>query len=189
MDLLKNFAITLVTTIIFMTAVELIGPDNSMKKYLKFILGLLLVSVILNPIITILTKGESKITEEISNYQKTILTNNNDKEKTSIDTNIREESFKENFNKNCVNLLKKEFKDTNFTCLLDSDVDFDSMTFKVNKLKVIVYDKSIKNVKKVEIGNEGKVEEKEDTRQKEIIDFLASELEIKKEKIEVVYEK
>ena len=65
MELLKGFVITLVTTIIFMTAVELIAPDNSMKKYIKFILGLLLISVILTPIVAMLTKGESVLTKEI----------------------------------------------------------------------------------------------------------------------------
>ena len=38
MEYLNNFVITLVATIIFMTAVEIIAPDNSMKKYIKFVL-------------------------------------------------------------------------------------------------------------------------------------------------------
>ena len=37
MEYLNNFVITLVATIIFMTAVEIIAPDNSMKKYIKFV--------------------------------------------------------------------------------------------------------------------------------------------------------
>ena len=35
MELIKGFITTLVTTLIFITAIELVGPDNSMKKYLK----------------------------------------------------------------------------------------------------------------------------------------------------------
>ena len=48
MDKINAFVITLVTTLIFMTAIELIGPDNSMKKYLKFVLGHLILLKNLN---------------------------------------------------------------------------------------------------------------------------------------------
>ncbi len=58
MELLNKFVITLVTILIFITAVEMIAPDNSMKKYLKFVLGLILITVILNPILTIILNGE-----------------------------------------------------------------------------------------------------------------------------------
>ena len=51
MDYINNFVITLVATMIFMTAVEIISPDNSMKKYIKFVLGLILISVMINPIV------------------------------------------------------------------------------------------------------------------------------------------
>lgn len=191
MDMLKNFAITLVTTIIFMTAVELIGPDNSMKKYLKFILGLILVSVILTPIITIISTGESKITEEISGYQKMVTTKVDKQEKTTSENTMREDSFKNNFNKNCVSLLKKEYKDTDFTCELDCEVDFDTMTFKVTELNVIVGDNSIKKVKEVNIGTSEQKDKKEDIddKQKEITEFLANELDIDEEKINVEYAK
>ena len=34
MEILNKFIISLVTAIIFITAIELVGPDNDMKKYL-----------------------------------------------------------------------------------------------------------------------------------------------------------
>lgn len=61
MEYLNNFVITLVATIIFMTAVEIIAPDNSMKKYIKFVLGLILISVMINPIIKFFTGGEQEV--------------------------------------------------------------------------------------------------------------------------------
>ena len=54
MEYLNNFIITLVATMIFMTSIEIIAPDNSMKKYIKFVLGLILISVMINPIINFL---------------------------------------------------------------------------------------------------------------------------------------
>ena len=56
MEYLNNFIITLVATMIFMTSIEIIAPDNSMKKYIKFVLGLILISVMINPIIKFFTE-------------------------------------------------------------------------------------------------------------------------------------
>ena len=61
MEELKEFVITLVTMLILMTAVELIAPDNNMKKYLKFVLGLIFIAIMLSPIISVFTKGEENI--------------------------------------------------------------------------------------------------------------------------------
>ena len=69
MEYLNNFVITLVATIIFMTAVEIIAPDNSMKKYIKFVLGLILISVMINPIIKFFTGGEQEVVKIIKNYE------------------------------------------------------------------------------------------------------------------------
>ena len=73
MEYLNNFIITLVATMIFMTAIEIIAPDNSMKKYIKFVLGLILIVVLLNPIVYLLTRGEEEIKTTIKKYEERIL--------------------------------------------------------------------------------------------------------------------
>ena len=70
MEAVKTFVVNLVTTLIFISAIELICPDNKMKKYIKFVLGLILIAVILNPIITFFTKGEVFLNEAIDSYEK-----------------------------------------------------------------------------------------------------------------------
>ena len=72
MELIKGFVTTLVTTLIFITAIELVGPDNSMKKYLKFVMGLILVAVLLNPIVKFFSQGETVLTSIIDQYDKEI---------------------------------------------------------------------------------------------------------------------
>ena len=69
MEYLNNFIITLVATMIFMTAIEIIAPDNSMKKYIKFVLGLILISVMINPIIKFFTGGEQEVINRIKGYE------------------------------------------------------------------------------------------------------------------------
>ncbi len=60
MEALKKFVITLVTVLIFMSAVEMIAPSK-MKKYIKFVLGLILITIILNPILQIVEGGEKTL--------------------------------------------------------------------------------------------------------------------------------
>ena len=70
MKYINDFIVTLVIMMIFITAVEIIAPDNSMKKYIKFVLGLILISVMLNPIIYFFTKGEQSIIEAVESYEE-----------------------------------------------------------------------------------------------------------------------
>ena len=53
---LKVWVTNITIAIFFITAVEMILPDNSMRKYAKFVLGLMLIVVIINPIMKIFDK-------------------------------------------------------------------------------------------------------------------------------------
>lgn len=54
MDLLKSWIANISVTIVFITAIKLILPDNGTKKYVNFVMGLILISVIIQPILTFL---------------------------------------------------------------------------------------------------------------------------------------
>lgn len=190
MDILRNFISTLVATLILITAIELIAPDNSMKKYLKFVLGLILMAVILNPIINFFTKGESILTEAIDKYEKEIISNS---EKNNIKTdnknnNLQEESFKKNFNKNCESLLSKKFTEYNFSSQIDCTMDFtkDDLNFKINKLRIGIKNKNIKKIEKIDLNKNTK--EVDESVQKEIKDYLSDELDVDRGKIEIYYD-
>ena len=190
MELIKGFVVTLVTTLIFITAVEIIGPDNSMKKYLKFVMGLILISVILNPIISFFTNGESIITSAIDKYENDIFKESDDNEEESESGSLKQTSFKENFNRNCVNLLSKEYKNMDFKCDIDCNVDFQNPNLVINEVKVGVKDKGIRkvqNVKKVDINDTSEEEIILDETLEKVRDFLSDELSVDKEKIIVYY--
>lgn len=189
MDKINAFIITLVTTLIFMTAIELIGPDNSMKKYLKFVLGLILISVLLNPIVNFFTNGEVIISNLIDEYSNEVSASSNTKENTK-DTegnkSIQEEQFKDNFNKSCVKLLQEKYKDYDFKSKIDCTMNFSTGDFDVKTLMVAVSNKGVKKVEKVQIGDEKPKED--DKTLKEIKSFLAENLKVQEEKIQVYYE-
>lgn len=190
METLKEFVITLVTTMILITAVELIAPDNSMKKYLKFVLGLILIVVILNPILKFFNVGENELKNSISSYEKNLKEKESDND-INVDSNkLREESFKNNFNKNCENMLKNEFKDMEFKCEADCNVDFKGVKFDISSINVYIKDKKVKkivNVEKVEIdtSKESKKKENKNEEYKDVVNFLKSELEISESKINI----
>ena len=190
METLKEFVITLVTTMILITAVELIAPDNSMKKYLKFVLGLILIVVILNPILKFFNVGENELKNSISSYEKNLKEKESDND-INVDSNkLREESFKNNFNKNCENMLKNEFKGMEFKCEVDCNVDFKGVKFDISSINVYIKEKKVRkvvNVEKVEIdvSKESKKKENKNEEYKDVVNFLKSELEISESKINI----
>lgn len=189
MELLNNFVITLVTTLIFIAAVELIAPDNNMKKYLKFVLGLILIAVILNPILTIILNGEEELKDAISSYEGKYNTNKKIEKNDDELSRVKNESFKKNFNKNCENILKKEFKDLEFKCEVDCEVDFNKTDFTINRLDIRVKDKNIKKIDKIDkVDIKPKEENKErieNVKYKEVVKFVSKELDIDEGKINI----
>ncbi|MDU2289314.1 stage III sporulation protein AF [Clostridium disporicum] len=189
MEYINNFVITLVATMIFMTAVDIISPDNSMKKYIKFVLGLILISVMINPIIKFFTGGEQELVNTIKNYENMFYEgitseNENDVSKNQI------ESFKNNLNSNCNSLLKEEFSDKDFKSNVECEIDLQSMTYNIESLEVGVKENGIKIVDSIKINineeseqaisNDEKVENAE-----EIKNYLSEVFQIPTEKIKL----
>ena len=151
MEYINNFVITLVATMIFMTAIDIISPDNSMKKYIKFVLGLILISVMINPIVKFFTGGEQELVSAIKSYENMFY------ESTSIEnkTNISEskiESFKNNLNNNCDKLLKEEFSGREFKSNVKCEIDLENMEYKVEGVEVGVKNSEIKLIDNIKIN-------------------------------------
>ena len=102
MEYIKSFIETLVTIIILFSAIELISPNNSMKKYIKFVLGLILIVVMLSPIIDFFTEGEDKSVSTIKEYENILSTDT----KTSSDVAVSNEALKISLS-NFKELIKK----------------------------------------------------------------------------------
>lgn len=193
-ETLKGIVTTLVTILIFISAVELIAPNNKMKKYIKFVLGLILISAILNPILQFISKGQKNISQGIEKYetvfsekQNKINSDNSNSIDSKEDKNdARKKAFIKNFDENCDNLLKNKYKDMNFKSDIDCDVDFTNINFNIKKLRIGVEDNKISKIKKVEINGKGQESTEDDNKEYEdIINFVSDELSVSKDKIEV----
>lgn len=188
MKYINDFIITLVIMMIFITAVEIIAPDNSMKKYIKFVLGLILVSVMLNPIIDFFTHGEQNIIEAVETYENMLYMGSKDEiEKSTSDD--KNEAFKNNLDKNCDSLLKNEFSGKTFKSNIQCTLDMENMTYTIDKLEVGVKDDSIKIINKIDISLDKSKETISDEAQVEdedrIREYLAETFKIPGEKIEI----
>jgi stage III sporulation protein AF len=196
-ETLKNIVITLVTVLIFISAAEIISPNNKMKKYIKFVLGLILISVILNPILQFVSNGERSVIDSIESYEEVF---SKDKDKIDLDNintskeienkeDSRKKAFISNFNKNCDKLLVDKFKNQVFKSDVDCDINFTDIRLTVKKLKIGVSENKINKVnkvKKVVINNNAQDDIKEEKEEyKDIVEFISNELNIPKEKIEV----
>ena len=190
MEYLNNFIITLVATMIFMTSIEIIAPDNSMKKYIKFLLGLILISVMINPIIKFFTGGEQEVINRIKRYEDMLnLGVTNEGESKEV-IEKQKEAFKSNLNSNCDNLLKEKFSDKNFKSDIKCNINLSDMTYSIDSLEVGVRENGIRLVDKIRINVNDESEEAVSNNEKidneeEIKNYLSELFKIPIEKIKL----
>lgn len=188
MEEIKGFVITLVTMLILMTAIEFIAPDNNMKKYLKFVLGLILISVMLSPIISLFSKGEESISLQVQKYIE--LSENESAEVSKDYKSDSENVFKENLEQNCNRLLKEKFTDKEFVSNIECEVDMNNINYSIDKVQVGVKNKDVSKIQKIIINTQkdSKSVSSQDEKvnnEDEIISYLAEALNVSKDKIEV----
>lgn len=190
MEYLNNFIITLVATMIFMTSIEIIAPDNSMKKYIKFVLGFILISVMINPIIKFFTGGEQEVINRIKRYEDMLnLGVTNEGESKEV-IEKQKEAFKSNLNSNCDNLLKEKFSDKDFKSDIKCNINLSDMTYSIDSLEVGVRENGIRLVDKIRINVNDESEEAVSNNEKidneeEIKNYLSELFKIPIEKIKL----
>ena len=190
MEYLNNFIITLVATMIFMTSIEIIAPDNSMKKYIKFVLGLILISAMINPIIKFFTGGEQEVINRIKRYEDMLnLGVTNEGESKEV-IEKQKEAFKSNLNSNCDNLLKEKFSHKDFKSDIKCNINLSDMTYSIDSLEVGVRENGIRLVDKIRINVNDESEEAVSNNEKidneeEIKNYLSELFKIPIEKIKL----
>lgn len=152
MEILKDWVSDICVSILFMTAVELVLPENSIKKYSKFVLGLIFIVVVINPFISFI-KQDGNLYKDITLNEDYV-----NKFGDYIENNLGEytdrikegtiKSFESNLSRNCVNLLKNNFKRNGFE--VSVSVSYEGENFKINEVNVKVNDSIIKDIEPIE---------------------------------------
>lgn len=189
---LRQWLIGICTTIFFITAVEIILPDNSLKKYGKFVLGLILITVFMNPLIKVFDR-KFDITTYTSDVIKSFDTKKTEsdfqkyKEK-SINSTL--EVFKLNLQSNCEKKLKEKYPESNYKVEVEAAYDDKGDNIVIKDMKVGVKDGSIEKIKKIKIASNSKKVDNSDNelnteKGKTIKKYLEDELNISKDAIQV----
>lgn len=187
----KSWIINICTAVFFITAVEMILPDNSMKKYAKFVLGLILITVLINPLVVLLNDG-STVNSFLNRSIEVIASTENSVETANYVEKSMEatlQAFKSNVEKVCKEKLKEKYEKGQYDVHAKVTYDEEKEEFQIKSLEVSVNSGKVEKIRKVQIkpsnttGNDTRVESE---MSKEIKEFLSSELEIPK-KIIAVY--
>jgi len=179
------------TAVFFITAVEIVLPDNSMKKYAKFVLGLILITVFINPIIKIFDRNfdiNTYTTSVVENFDKN-KTESEFKQYKEKSLNSTLEVFKLNLQTSCEKKLKEKYPDSNYKVQADASYDSENNKLVIKDIKVGVKEGSIEKIKKIQIGGDAKsvnsIDNMDNEKSMDIKKYLSNELNISKDVIQI----
>jgi stage III sporulation protein AF len=186
-EALRGWIINICTTVFFITAVEMILPDNNLKKYAKFVLGLILMTVIINPLVRFLNQG-SEITAFMNNAAISVESQIQDNSKSLKESSIKDtlDVFKLNLEKLCEEKLKQKYPKDTAKVAAKVGYDAEAEEFVVENIRVSMDNRSVSKIDKIEIrtSSNTKVDNLDDSQYGlEVRDYLSTVLELPEEKI------
>lgn len=187
----KGWITNVCTAVFFITAVEMILPDNKIKKYAKFVLGLILITVLINPLVMYLNKGADIST--YINQSNDIFTSGNigmesqEYKNKSIDDTLN--VFRQNLEKLCEEKLREKYAKGTYKVKAEVDYNEKKEEFLIKSISIGVNSGNIEKVQKIEVkansdhsSSSGKVESE---MSREIKNYLSEELELSRDIISV----
>lgn len=185
---IKIWLTSVLTTVLFMVIVDMILPSNNIKKYAKFVTGLIVIVTILSPVFKLFNR-ETNIQESISRYAKEM-----DDYKSGVNINEVQkqmnkktiDAFKDNLKKVIENSIYDETGKKYTVSRLDMVEDVSNMDFsniKNIEIKKVYGDSDIKPVDTVVIS-----EKKTDygPADKKVLELLGSKFNIKSSSVKFV---
>jgi len=133
----------------------MILPSNNLKKYSKFVLGLILMTVLMSPILKLFDKNF-----DINTYLQTASSSIESKSNTANlekykDSSLQDtvNAFKTNLQTSIAKQLKQKYLDKQFKVEVSATFDDQTDNFNISKVKVGVMDGNVEKIKKVVIGD------------------------------------
>lgn len=193
MTLLKGYIYNIAIAVILVSAVEMILPDNKFKKYCKFVLGLIIMVVILNPVLKLFDKNFN-----IDSYTKKAATyfdeGSYEKDYGKVQAANMDSTLKTAAN-NINSTLEKSLNDKfSGTYKVLSEVVYDDKNSKIDikYINVTIQKGGVNEVKKIRIKvgqEEASSNNISSTKEGESLkEFISKELGIKKEIVNIYKE-
>lgn len=191
LDGLKEWILNICTAIFFTTAIEMILPSNSMKKYAKFILGLILIVVMVNPIVKLFDDqyNMNNYIDTASRYFEGKEYEKDYEKYKSSSINNTADVFSKNLENLCVQKLEKKYPKDNYEVSVKVQYNEKEEKFIINEVDVGINEGNIKEVQKVDIHNNSKEVSRQESvsreKSKDIIKYISDTFDISKEKIKL----
>ncbi|MCB2359281.1 stage III sporulation protein AF [Clostridium estertheticum] len=190
-ELLKVWVTNITIAIFFITAVEMILPDNNMKKYAKFVLGLMLIVVIIKPIIKIFDKNFdlNSYSNKATSYIEGSTQPSDMKKYKDINIVNTTENFKKNLQQECITNLEQTYPENKYNADVDVVYDSKNGVFNINRVKIEVVDSGVQSIKSIKIDTQSVDASNKNvltsTQGKQIKKFLSNKLKISDDVITV----
>jgi len=190
-ELLKVWVTNITIAIFFITAIEMILPDNNMRKYAKFVLGLMLIVVIISPIMKIFDKNFDLNTysNKATSYMASNTSVTDIKKYKDINIANTTENFKKNLEDQCITNLQETYPENKYNADIKIVYDSKNQVFNINRVEIGIVDKGIGNIKKIEINTKSVIASNKnilnDEQGNKIKKLLSTELKISNEVITV----
>lgn len=188
--LLKGWVISICMCIFFITAIEMILPNNSLKKYAKFVLGLILITVLISPIMKLYDKNFniSKATYNSASFfdDKKYENNMNKYKQKNLDQTLT--AFKKNLINLCDEKLKMKYPGKSYSIDIKVSYDKNKGNFNIDNVDIGVTEGKISSVKKIEIGTTSAVNNTAGEKvgnSEELKNLISSELKIPEDIIKI----
>ncbi|WP_333860380.1 stage III sporulation protein AF [Clostridium sp.] len=192
---LRQWLIAICTAMFFITAIEMLLPDNSMKKYCRFALGLILITVFINPLVKVFNKDfdiNSYTAKAIESFEENVKSEkslkdfNEYKEKSKNDTI---EAFENNLNSSCEKSLKEKYPDESYKVTVEADYDEESSTVCIKNVNVEIQKGSVEKVKRIDISGKttsaGNFSEENSGQCDKIKNYLSKELDVSEDVVHI----
>ena len=152
-EALKVWVTNITIAIFFIAAVEMILPDNNMRKYAKFVLGLMLIVVIINPIIKIFDKDFDfySYSNKATSYMDSNASGGDIKKYKDINILNTGENFKKNLENECITNLEETYPENKYNADIEVIYDDKNAVFNIKRVEIGIVDKGVKNIRNIEI--------------------------------------
>ncbi|MBF0709216.1 stage III sporulation protein AF [Alkalihalobacillus hwajinpoensis] len=188
MDIITGWITNIIVLILLATVLELLLPNSNMQRYVKMVIGLMLMAVILSPILTIFTKDFDAMLRTVTLTDSTLnanMENQIESKKSEIQAS-NAAYIEEQMAVQMKSQVEKELRDQfnlEITSVslqlknLDGEKDIDQIAVTVNEAGA---EKSVQEVDAVSVSIDIQEEEVEetDTLSRKVAYFLADEWEL-----------
>lgn len=182
---------TIVVTIIFAAFVEMLMPSNNMKKYIKLVLGLLIMAVILEPVLQYLKKGYS-LSGYTFKYQNQ-MDSSYIKQESETYSQKQQDSIIKLYKQNLEDKMKEGIKELvpgkDVSVAVEIVEDADKQNFgEITKATIMLKDsiKNVDKVDKVQVGKQNNTgQKKADENYTDLKNKISSLYDIDSSKIEI----